>query len=39
MMPCSDNVILVLAKKKSRQAGEAIQDFSGSSKFDAKLLP
>lgn len=43
MMPCSDSVILDLAKKKSRQAGEAMQDFSCSSKFDAclsaELLP
>lgn len=39
MMPCSENVILVLAKKKSRKAGETVQDFLGSSKFAGKLLP
>lgn len=37
MMPCYDNVILVLAKKSSRQADEVIFDFSYSYKFNAHL--
>lgn len=37
MMPCYDNVILVLAKKKSRQADEVIFDFSCSYEFISYL--
>ena len=37
MMPCYDNVILALAKMKSRQADEVILDFSCIYEFNAYL--